>query len=72
METSVDSLTAIETLALKHELRRAAIVCELERRRERRARQQLSAAARRINGGTRELGDGLTGASSPPMTEPLR
>jgi hypothetical protein len=41
METSVDSLTAIETLALKHELRREAIVCELERRRGRRARQTV-------------------------------
>jgi hypothetical protein len=65
IEASVEPLTAIENLALKHELRRDTILCELERRRERRDRQRFSAPTRQINGGGRELGDGLTGASSP-------
>jgi hypothetical protein len=66
IETSVEPLTAIESLALKHELRRDTILCELERRRERRDRQRLSAQTRQINVGGRELGDGLTGTLSPP------
>jgi hypothetical protein len=40
METSADTLADLETLALKHEIRREAIVRELERRRKK-SRNQL-------------------------------
>jgi hypothetical protein len=36
METSVDALGDLESLALKHEIRREAIFRQLERRREKR------------------------------------
>jgi hypothetical protein len=55
MEFSIDTLAAIENLALKHELRREVIMSELERRREHRARQQLSAASRQLDGGARAV-----------------
>jgi hypothetical protein len=69
MESSVDTLTDLENLALKHELRGEAILCELERRRERRARQQLSPASRRLDGDGISPAKGLPDASSPPLIE---
>jgi hypothetical protein len=41
MEASVDTLADLESLALKHEIRREAIVRELERRRKKRSKQLL-------------------------------
>jgi hypothetical protein len=41
METSADTLADIENLALKHEIRREAIVRELERRRKKRNKQLM-------------------------------
>ena len=70
MEASVAALTDIENLALKHELRREAILCELERRRERRARQQLPSASRQLDGVGASPQRVLTNASSPPMIDP--
>jgi hypothetical protein len=70
MESSVDALNDLENLALKHELRRGAILCELERRRERRARQQLSPAARQLDGVSASPAEVLPDASSLPVTEP--
>jgi hypothetical protein len=70
IETSVETLASLENLALRHELRREAILCELERRRERRARQEPSVAPRQVDG----KGDSPTkdrpAASSPVLIEP--
>jgi hypothetical protein len=41
METSADTLADLENLALKHEIRREAIVRELERRRKKRNKQLM-------------------------------
>jgi hypothetical protein len=41
METSVDTLADLENLAFKHEIRREAIVRELERRRKKRNKQLM-------------------------------
>jgi hypothetical protein len=41
MEASVDTLTDLENLALKHEIRREAIVRKLERRRKKRNKQLM-------------------------------
>jgi hypothetical protein len=70
MEASAPALTDIENLALKHELRREAILRELEERRERRARRQLSTASRQLNGGGSTPTKNLPHASSPPLVEP--
>ena len=40
-ETSVDTLADLEILALKHEIRREAIVRELERRHKKRNKQLM-------------------------------
>ena len=72
MEASLHTLATLETLALKHELRREAILCEVERRRECRTRQKSSAASRELNGGGRALTKGSCEASSAPLTEPPR
>ena len=41
VETSADTLTDLENLAFKHEIRREAIVRELERRRKKRDKQLM-------------------------------
>jgi hypothetical protein len=71
MESSVDTLTAIENLALKHELRREEILRELERRRARRRPQEPSATPRQLNGERRALAKDRSDASAPPLIEPL-
>jgi hypothetical protein len=71
MEASVDVLTDLESLALKHELRRETILSEFERRRERRSRQQAAAPSRPVDGGDRALEtEQFIDASSPPLIEP--
>jgi hypothetical protein len=55
MEASVDALARLESLALKHEIRREEIFRELERRRSRREQQRQSMANRQINGGVQTL-----------------
>jgi hypothetical protein len=70
MESSIGTLANIENLALKHELRREAILCELEGRRERRARRQLSTTSRELIGGGSLPSKALLHNSSPPSSEP--
>jgi hypothetical protein len=70
MESSIGALANLENLALKHELRREAILCELEGRRERRAQRQPPTASRQLNGGGRAPAKGLSHESSPPLIEP--
>jgi hypothetical protein len=41
METSADTLADLENLAFKHEIRREAIVRELDRRRKKRNKQLM-------------------------------
>jgi hypothetical protein len=67
MEASVDTLASLlETLALKHEIRREEIFRELERRRERRQRQCPSVTNPQINGGIRaHAKEGTAGNSAP-------
>jgi heme exporter protein D len=72
MEASVNTLASLENLALKHELRREAILGEIERRRERRGRQQPSAARRQIDGGGRALARECSDVSAPPQIGPSR
>jgi hypothetical protein len=64
MESSVDVLADLENLALKHEIRREAILRELERRREGRRQQRESPGRQKLNGRVRALGEGL--ADAPP------
>jgi len=64
METSVDTLADLETLALKHEIRREAIVRELERRRKKRNKQMM-----RLNSKTRALAKELPEEPSLSPTE---
>jgi hypothetical protein len=70
MEASVDTLAGLENLALKHELRREAILCELERRREHRARQQLSAPPRQLDRTGNSPTKDLPNESSPSLRGP--
>jgi hypothetical protein len=71
MESSVETLASLENLALKHELRREAILCELERRRERRALQRSSAAPRHVDGkGVGSPTKDRPAASSPLLVKP--
>jgi hypothetical protein len=72
MECSADTLATIENLALKHELRREAILSEIERRRERRARQQPSAAAWQLEGESRTLPKDRTHVSAPSLIGPSK
>jgi hypothetical protein len=67
MECSADTLATIENLALKHELRREAILREIERRRERRAQEQPSPAARQLEGESRALTRDHTHVSAPSL-----
>jgi hypothetical protein len=67
MESSVDTLTAIENLALKHELRREEILRELERRRARRRPEEPLAMPRQSNGERRALAKDRPDASAPPL-----
>jgi hypothetical protein len=61
MECSADTLATIENLALKHELRR-----------ERRARQQPSAAAWQLEGESRTLPKDRTHVSAPSLIGPSK
>jgi hypothetical protein len=70
MESSIGALANLENLALKHEFRREAILCELEGRRERRAQRQPPTASRQLNGGGRAPAKDLSHESSPPLIEP--
>jgi hypothetical protein len=70
MESSVDVLADLENLALKHEIRREAILRELEARREKRRRQQESPGRQKLNGKVRSLGKDLTNAPSRPLADP--
>jgi hypothetical protein len=68
METSVDTLAELENLALKHEIRREAILRELERRREKRD-EKWRIADRRQNGNVRAPAKDLPEEPSPSPTE---
>jgi hypothetical protein len=57
LEMSLNTLFGLERLALKHELRREAILQELEHRRERRAGQEGSRAAAQRRGRGRVLAE---------------
>jgi hypothetical protein len=70
MESSVDTLTAIESLALKHELRREELLCELERRRARRRPHEPT--PRQLNGERRAPAKDRSDVSAPPLIETLR
>jgi hypothetical protein len=63
VEASFNTLASLENLALKHELRREAILCEIERRRERRTRQPSPPASRQLEGESRALAKGTSDAS---------
>jgi hypothetical protein len=67
MERSVDTLAEFETLALKHELRREAILRELESRQER--RRQPPPRRGKLNGKVRALAQDLPHGPSPPVAE---
>jgi hypothetical protein len=69
MERSIDTLVELENLALKHEIRREAILRELELRRERRRRQQPSTGPRKLNGKLRALTEDSAHGRSPPAAE---
>ena len=64
MEASTDTLRDLENLALKHEHRREVILEELERRREKRARQMASAV-------TQSKGHGHAPADAAPIALPV-
>jgi hypothetical protein len=70
MESSVGVLADLENLALKHEIRREAILHELERRREGRRQQQESPGRQNLEGRVRALGKDLADAPSPPLADP--
>ncbi len=67
MERSVDTLAEFESLALKHELRREAILRELESRQER--RRQPPPRRGKLNGKVRALAQDLPHGPSPPVAE---
>ena len=70
MEASVDTLASLESLALKHEIRREEIFRELERRREKREQQRQSVAHPKINGGIQALTKKGPGEATPPLAKP--
>jgi hypothetical protein len=72
MEASVGPLTAIENLALKHELRRDTILCEFEASSGASRPPTVIGADSTNQWWGRELRDGLINASSPSLTEPSR
>jgi hypothetical protein len=67
MERSVDTLAALENLALKHELQRDAILRELESRQER--RRQPPPGRGKLNGKVRALAEDSSHGPSPPVAE---
>jgi hypothetical protein len=67
IETSVDILTDVESLALKHEIRREAIFRILERRRK---TKRHEASHRRLNGKVRALAKDQPEEPSPSPIEP--
>jgi hypothetical protein len=67
MERSVNTLSDLENLAFKHEIRREAIFWELELRREKREQRQRSSA---LYGRVRATAKNLPKASGPVPTEP--
>src|SRR5262249_7187329 len=70
MERSVNTLSDLETLALKHEIRREAIFRELELRRKKAEQRQRSSARPRFNGGAHATAKYLPEASGSAPTEP--
>jgi hypothetical protein len=68
MERSVNTLSDLENLALKHEIRREAIFRELELRREK--REQPQRFRPRLNGGVHATAKNLPEVSGPAPTEP--
>jgi hypothetical protein len=70
MEESAEALTALDNLALRHEVRREAIFRELERRRDRRSAQHRAEGSARLNGNIRVLAKERPDESSPSPTEP--
>jgi hypothetical protein len=70
MQASVDTLASLESLALKHEIRREEIFREVERRRERREQQSQSVVHSKINGRVQALVREPEGAAPPPEPSP--
>jgi hypothetical protein len=67
-ELSMKTLIGLENLAFRHELRREAILREVERRREERSNQQQASV--RVRPATGNLFDARRQAALPKFTEP--